>query len=70
MEYAQYEDLDAFIKIASEANDAEMSEVPAEQWQLLMPHMKESNDYLIQNKKWVLLKLSKSFTRSKSENEL
>ncbi|MDX8343228.1 aminopeptidase [Rossellomorea sp. YZS02] len=51
----QYQDLDAFISIASDANDAEMSEVPPEQWQELMPHMKESNDYLIQNKKWVLL---------------
>jgi aminopeptidase len=51
----KYQDIDAFLNISSEANDAEMSEVPAEQWQLLMPHMKESNDYLIQNKKWVLL---------------
>jgi aminopeptidase len=51
----KYQDIDAFLNISSEANDAEMSEVPAEQWQLLMPHIKESNDYLIQNKKWVLL---------------
>ncbi|MGG1630251.1 aminopeptidase [Rossellomorea sp. NRS-1567] len=51
----KYQDIDAFLNISSEANDAEMSEVPAEQWQLLMPHMKESNDYLIQNKKWALL---------------
>ncbi|WP_175990248.1 aminopeptidase [Bacillus sp. Marseille-Q1617] len=51
----KYQDLDAFISISSDPNDAEMSEVPAEQWQLLMPHMKDSNDYLVQKKKWVLL---------------
>ncbi|QTC40263.1 aminopeptidase [Bacillus sp. V3] len=51
----KYQDLDAFISISSDPNDAEMSEVPGEQWQLLMPLVKESNDYLVQKKKWVLL---------------
>ncbi|WGG45218.1 aminopeptidase [Rossellomorea sp. DA94] len=63
----QYQDLDSFISIASDANDAEMSEVPAEQWQELMPHMKESNDYLIQNKKWVLLNYPNSSLAQKAK---
>jgi aminopeptidase len=51
----RYQDLDAFISISSDPNDAEMSEVPGEQWELLMPLVKESNDYLVEKKKWVLL---------------
>ncbi|UFU00157.1 aminopeptidase [Radiobacillus kanasensis] len=51
----QYKDLDAFIQIIGEENDAEMSEVPAAQWQMGRSHLKESHDYLIDQKKWVLL---------------
>ncbi|WP_064093073.1 aminopeptidase [Rossellomorea aquimaris] len=51
----RYQDLDAIIRVVSEANDAEFGEVPSEQWQMLSKHIKESNDYLVQNKKWVLL---------------
>ncbi|QDP39427.1 aminopeptidase [Radiobacillus deserti] len=51
----RYKDLDAFIQIVGEENDAEMSEVPASVWQVGQKHLKESHDYLIDQKKWVLL---------------
>jgi aminopeptidase len=51
----QYQDLDALIQVASEWNDAEFGEVPAEKWQVIMKNTQESQDFLINNKKWVLL---------------
>jgi aminopeptidase len=52
---ARYKEIDAIVQVVSEKNDAELSEVPAEQWQMLTNHTKESHDYLINEKRWVLL---------------
>ncbi|WP_186576702.1 aminopeptidase [Aquibacillus kalidii] len=51
----RYKDIDAFVQIIGEENDAEFGEVPAEKFQQAGRIMKPSNDYLIDNKKWVLL---------------
>ncbi|WP_407272342.1 aminopeptidase [Radiobacillus sp. PE A8.2] len=52
---AQYQDIDAFVQIIGEENDAEFGEIPSENFQTAGRIMKPSNDYLIDNKKWVLL---------------
>ncbi|WP_226035322.1 aminopeptidase [Aquibacillus saliphilus] len=51
----KYQDIDAFISIVGEENDAEFGEVPAEKWQMAGRLLKPANDYLIDNKKWLLL---------------
>ncbi|WP_371069207.1 aminopeptidase [Sediminibacillus sp. JSM 1682029] len=51
----RFKDIDAFIQIVGEENDAEFSTIPAEKWELAGRVMKPANDYLIDNKKWVLL---------------
>ncbi|WP_163529391.1 aminopeptidase [Halobacillus ihumii] len=48
-------DIDAFVQIIGEENDAELSGVPAEQFQMAMKEMKPANEFVVQEKKWVLL---------------
>ncbi|WP_141604514.1 aminopeptidase [Terrilactibacillus laevilacticus] len=50
-----YHDVDAFIKIVANENDAELTDVPAEQMRRVGKALKKSNDYLISNLRWVLL---------------
>ncbi|GAA5417851.1 aminopeptidase 2 [Paraliobacillus ryukyuensis] len=52
---ARYQDIDAFVQIVGEENDAEMIDVAPEQWQMGGRILKPSNDFLIDNRKWVLL---------------
>ncbi|SDK33757.1 aminopeptidase [Sediminibacillus albus] len=51
----RFKDLDAFIQIVGEENDAEFGEIAAEKWELTGRVTKPSIDYLIDHKKWVLL---------------
>ncbi len=51
----RYQDLSALVQIVSEHNDAEYGDVPQEQFKLAMTITKPSNDFLISNRKWLLL---------------
>lgn len=51
----RYKDMDAFIQIVGEENDAEFIDVPPDQWQMIGRLLKPANDFLIDQRKWVLL---------------
>lgn len=51
----KFKDIDAFIHIVGEENDAEMAGVPHKQFQLAGEEMKASNDFVVDKRKWVLL---------------
>ncbi|WP_404451470.1 aminopeptidase [Virgibacillus necropolis] len=52
---SKFKDIDGFVQIVGEENDAEMSGVPQEQFRLAGMEMKTSNDFLVDERKWVLL---------------
>lgn len=51
----RYQDLDAFIQIRTEENDAEWSHIATEKWMMAGKALKPANDFLVSNRKWVLL---------------
>lgn len=51
----RFKTIDAFIQIVNEENDAEFSDIPAEQWQMIGKELKPSGEYVVSNKKWLLL---------------
>ncbi|MFD2925184.1 aminopeptidase [Halobacillus naozhouensis] len=48
-------EIDSFIQILSEENDAEISGIPPEQFQMAMQEMKPAGELVVKEKKWVLL---------------
>ncbi|MGV3487358.1 MAG: aminopeptidase [Tuberibacillus sp.] len=51
----KFKDIDAYISIVAEENDAEFSDVPIERMKLVGEVLKPSGDFLIANRRWVLL---------------
>lgn len=51
----KFKDIDGFVQIVGEENDAELSGVPQEQFRLAGGELKESSDFLVDERKWVLL---------------
>lgn len=51
----KFKDIDASITIVAEENDAEFSDIPAEKMKLIGEVLKEPGDFLIANRRWVLL---------------
>ncbi|WP_099157577.1 aminopeptidase [Virgibacillus ndiopensis] len=51
----KYQDIDAFVQIVAEENDAEFIDVPQEQFRMAGKEMKSSQDFLVDKRKWVLL---------------
>lgn len=51
----KFKDIDGFVQIVGEENDAELSGVPQAQFQLAGVELKASSDFLVDERKWVLL---------------
>ncbi|ASN06864.1 aminopeptidase [Virgibacillus necropolis] len=51
----KFKDIDGFIQIVGEENDAELVGVPQAQFRLAGEEMKASSDFLVDERKWVLL---------------
>lgn len=54
-EMKKYQDVDAIIIVIAEDNDAEMSDVPKDKFQLRGEVMKPVSDFYVNNRRWVLL---------------
>lgn len=53
--FQMYKDIDCLIQIVAQENDAELSNVSAEKFQLTGEVTKETQEFLINEKRWVLL---------------